>query len=141
MIEKKSHIPDELKPIRPSLGKRILIAALSSPLSTIIILLFLYCGAQAFLFKINPVSNQLCMVGLLLLWIFWYIARNVFKLVMLAIIIAYGASVYHEYSTKEISTCEAANGEWNEQTQQCEEKTGFWAGIFKRFQDLADYAE
>ncbi len=141
MSEDRPNIPDELKPARPSWHKRILMTALRSPLSTTIILLFLYCGIQAFLLNINPTGNKLYMICLIFIWIFWYVARNLFQLILLAIIIAYGVSLYHDYSTREISQCEASGGEWNEQTEQCEEKTGFWAQVFKRFHDLAIYAE
>lgn len=141
MSEDRPNVPDELKPARPSWYKRIIMTVLRSPLSSIIIILFLYCGAQAFLLNINPTGNKLYMLCLVFIWIFWYVARTLFQLILLAIIIAYGVSLYHDYSTREISQCEASGGEWNEQTQRCEEKTGFWAGVFKRFHDLADYAE
>ena len=141
MSEDRPNVPDELKPARPSWYKRIIMTVLRSPLSSIIIILFLYCGAQAFLLNINPTGNKLYMLCLVFIWIFWYVARTLFQLILLAIIIAYGVSLYHDYSTREISQCEASGGEWNEQIQRCEEKTGFWAGVFKRFHDLADYAE
>ena len=140
MTDKRPEVPDTIKPAM-SIKKRILMSAVRSPLSTILILLFAYFGIKAFVFHIDTFTNQLYMIILVFLWVFWYVAQNLFKLILLAIAIAYGASVYHEYSTREISQCEASGGQWNEQTERCEEKTGFWAGIFKRFQDLSDYAE
>lgn len=140
MTENRPEVPDTIKPAM-SIKKRILMSALRSPLSTIMILLFAYFGIQAFILHINTATNQIYMVILIFLWVFWYVARNIFKLILLAVVIAYGASLYHEYSTREISQCEASGGQWNEQTSQCEEKTGFWAGVFKRFQDLSDYAD
>ena len=140
MTDKRPEAPDTIKPAI-SIKKRILMNAIRSPLSTIMILLFACFGIQAFVLHINTTTNQFYMIILIFLWIFWYVARNIFKLILLAVAIAYGASLYHEYATREMSQCEASGGQWNEQTERCEEKTGFWASIFKRFHDLSDYAE
>ena len=80
------------------------------------------------------------MLGIVFLWLFWFVAKNIFKVVLLAVAIAYGAYSYHTYANRHVAQCEASGGYWNKQTQKCEEKTGFWAGVFRRFNDLADYA-
>lgn len=134
-------IPDEIKPARRSWSRRILITALRSPISTILILSFLYFGFQAYVLGSSPITNKFFMLGTLFLWLFWFVAKNVFKLVLLAVIIAYGAYSYHTFSTRKMAQCEASGGSWNEQTETCEERTGFWPGVIKRFQDLANYSQ
>lgn len=139
-MEKTKNLPDEIKPAKRSWYRRILIAALRSPISTILIVSFFYFGFQAYVLGQSPISNKLFMFGAVFLWLFWFVAKNIFKLILLALVIAYGAYSYHTFSTREIAQCESSGREWNEQTGACQEKTGFWAGVMKRFQDLATYA-
>ena len=128
MINEKK-IPDEIQPAKPNWRRRLLISALKSPISTILILAFLYFAFQAYVLQLSPTVNKFYMFGVLFLWVFWYVAKNVFKVILLAVAIAYGAYTYHTYSTGEIARCELSGGTWNEEIGKCEEKTGFWAGM------------
>ena len=139
MINEKK-IPDEIQPAKPNWRRRLLISALKSPISTILILAFLYFAFQAYVLQLSPTVNKFYMFGVLFLWVFWYVAKNVFKVILLAVAVAYGAYTYHTYSTGETARCELSGGTWNEEIGKCEEKTGFWAGVMKRFQDLGTYA-
>lgn len=47
MINEKK-IPDEIQPAKPNWRRRLLISALKSPISTILILAFLYFAFQAY---------------------------------------------------------------------------------------------
>jgi len=132
---------DTLEPAKPGWRRRLLMAALRSPISTVLILGFCYFAFQAYVLNINPAVNKLYMFGVVFLWVFWFLAKNLFKIVLLAGIIAYGAYSYYTYANRHVAECEASGGVWNEQTQKCEEKTGFWAGVLRRFHDLAVYAK
>lgn len=136
----KNNNSDTLEPVKPSWTRRIIIAALRSPIGAILLLAFLYFAFQAYVLHASPAMNKLYMLGIVFLWLFWFVAKNIFKVVLLAVAIAYGAYSYHTYANRHVAQCEASGGYWNKQTQKCEEETGFWAGVFRRFNDLADYA-
>ncbi len=140
-MTKEKNISDTLEPVKPSWSRRLIIAALRSPIGAILLLAFLYFAFQAYVLHTNPAVNKLYMLGIVFLWLFWFVAKNIFKMVLLALAIAYGAYTYHTYANRHIAECESSGRKWNEQTQTCEEKTGFWAGVTKRFQDLAVYAK
>lgn len=132
---------DTLEPVKLSWRRRLVIAALRSPIGAILLLAFLYFGFQAYVLNASPTINKLYMLGIVFLWIFWFVAKNIFKMILLAAAIAYGAYTYHTYANRHVAQCESSGGRWNEQTQQCEEKTGFWAGVIQRFHDLVVYAK
>ena len=89
MINEKK-IPDEIQPAKPNWRRRLLISALKSPISTILILAFLYFAFQAYVLQLSPTVNKFYMFGVLFLWVFWYVAKNVFKVILLAVAVAYG---------------------------------------------------
>ena len=55
MINEKK-IPDEIQPAKPNWRRRLLISALKSPISTILILAFLYFAFQAYVLQLSPMS-------------------------------------------------------------------------------------
>lgn len=79
MINEKK-IPDEIQPAKPNWRRRLLISALKSPISTILILAFLYFAFQAYVLQLSPTVNKFYMFGVLFLWVFWYVAQNDFQL-------------------------------------------------------------
>lgn len=87
MINEKK-IPDEIQPAKPNWRRRLLISALKSPISTILILAFLYFAFQAYVLQLSPTVNKFYMFGVLFLWVFWYVAKNVFKVILLAVAVA-----------------------------------------------------
>ena len=70
MINEKK-IPDEIQPAKPNWRRRLLISALKSPISTILILAFLYFAFQAYVLQLSPTVNKFYMFGVLFLWGFW----------------------------------------------------------------------
>ena len=69
MINEKK-IPDEIQPAKPNWRRRLLISALKSPISTILILAFLYFAFQAYVLQLSPTVNKFYMFGVLFLWVF-----------------------------------------------------------------------
>ena len=61
MINEKK-IPDEIQPAKPNWRRRLLISALKSPISTILILAFLYFAFQAYVLQLSPTSGFLIFV-------------------------------------------------------------------------------
>ena len=140
-MKMKKDIPDDDKPLKPSWRVRLIRAALRSPVCSILIIAFFYFALKAFVLNISPEVNKLYMFGVVCLWLFWYLARSIFKMIFILILIVFCFYTYHTYSSREIAQCEASGGVWNEQTGKCQEKEGFWVGIFKRFHDLSVYSK
>lgn len=61
MINEKK-IPDEIQPAKPNWRRRLLISALKSPISTILILAFLYFAFQAYVLQLSPTVNKFYIV-------------------------------------------------------------------------------
>ena len=67
MINEKK-IPDEIQPAKPNWRRRLLISALKSPISTILILAFLYFAFQAYVLQLSPTVNKFCFCGYSGMW-------------------------------------------------------------------------
>ena len=99
---------------------RLLKAMLFSPLNSLAILALLYFGFQAYVLGNSPWLNKMYMLGVVALWAFLFLAKNLLKLILillLAAILFYG---YYTYSRRDITACEESGGTWNSQTEQCE---------------------
>ena len=75
----KNNNSDTLEPVKPSWTRRIIIAALRSPIGAILLLAFLYFAFQAYVLHASPAMNKLYMLGIVFLWLFWFVAKNIFK--------------------------------------------------------------
>lgn len=107
---------------KESRWKKFLWRCLKSPVNSLLVLALLYFGFQAYVLGHNPLINKGIMIGLVLLWLLWFIARNMLKLFLLLALaggIAYG---WYAFSQRKIAACENAGKVWNEEKQACEEK-------------------
>ena len=113
-----------------NLFKRLLIAAIHNPLVTAIILVILYCLVQAFIFNNTPWLYKTIVTGIVGIWIFMFIAKHLFKLVLLVIAVACIFFGYVYWNGQDKRVCEHDGGKWNEKTQTCEEKKSWWENSF-----------
>ena len=118
---------------------RLVLAAIKSPVQTALLCMLLYFACKGYVFQIEPITNKMYMVGVLIVGLLWFMAKNILKIILLAGLIAYGFYMYHTVETRELHACETSGGTWNEKTQKCEEKTGFWSSVVDRFSDLEKY--
>ena len=76
------------------------------------------------------------MLGIVLLWILWCIAKYVLTLILILGVLGIGAYLYYDYSQREVVECEKTGGYWNKKTQKCEEKRSFWQQVEDKWEDF-----
>lgn len=104
---------------------------LTSPINTIFILLLAYYAFQVYVLDNSPLMNKAIMVGIACLWILWFAAKNLIKLLLLLALIGSAVYGYYNYTTRDIRKCEQNGGVWNKETKTCEEKTSWFHNIQK----------
>ena len=75
----KNNNSDTLEPVKPSWTRRIIIAALRSPIGAILLLAFLYFAFQAYVLHASPAMNKLYMLGIVFLWLFLVCCQKYFQ--------------------------------------------------------------
>ena len=114
---------------------RLLFRVLKSPVNTIFLAAMLYYAFLGFVVQNNPLADRLVFFAVVGLWLLWLLAKNVFKLILLAVVIAACAYGYYAYTHKAIAECEASGGEWNKETKKCEAKRSWWEKAMKLWDD------
>ena len=112
---------------------KILKKCLFSPINTFFFLALIYFGLQAYVFS-PSIGNKISMYAVIVLWIFWFIAKYLIILIFVLAIIGGGAYMYYEHTQKEVRKCEDAGGYWNKNTKSCEKKLTLWEKISKLFE-------
>ena len=110
---------------KPSLGIRLLRLALASPVNTLFILALAYYAFQIYILGNSPLLNKAIMFGIAGLWILWFAAKNLLKLLLFLALAGVAIYGYYSYATRDIRQCEANGGVWNKERKTCEEKTGW----------------
>ena len=111
-----------------SRGGRLLALMVTSPVNTLFILTLAYYAFQIYVLNNSPLLNKAIMLGIACLWILWFAAKNLIKLLLLLILA--GTAVYG-YATRDVRKCEENGGVWNKESKTCEEKTGWLHEIQK----------
>ena len=93
-----------------SRGGRLLALMLASPVNTLFILALAYYAFQIYVLNNSPLLNKAIMLGIACLWILWFAAKNLIKLLLLLILA--GTAVYG-YATRDVRKCEENGGVWN----------------------------
>ena len=75
-----------------SRGVRLLALMLTSPVNTLFILALAYYAFQIYVLNNSPLLNKAIMLGIACLWILWFAAKNLIKLLLLLILA--GTAVY-----------------------------------------------
>ena len=120
-----------------SRGVRLLALMLTSPVNTLFILALAYYAFQIYVLNNSPLLNKAIMLGIACLWILWFAAKNLIKLLLLLILVNVaqirGPAVYgyYGYATRDARKCEENGGVWNKESKTCEEKTGWLLEIKK----------
>ena len=69
-----------------SRGVRLLVLMLTSPVNTLFILALAYYAFQIYVLNNSPLLNKAIMLGIACLWILWFAAKNLIKLLLLLIL-------------------------------------------------------
>lgn len=104
-----------------------------NPVSLICLGGLIYCAVQAYALNNSPFMHKAAMAGIAVFWLFLFIARNMFKLLILLLVgggIAYG---WFYFSERDKKACEESGGFWNKNTMTCEEKVSWWSKAQKFF--------
>ncbi len=117
---------------KQSLLKRISLFCLRNIVNLIFFLSLSYYALATYIFGINPITNKVIMIGILMLWFFWFLARTLFKLLFLLLFVLAIIYGWYLFSTREKRSCEEAGRFWNEEQQICEDKKS----IMEQIQDL-----
>ena len=120
---------------KKSIFLRILGICLRSPIGTLFALALIYFAFQAYVLGNSPLINKGIMLGICILWGLWFLARNMFKLLLVIVILIFAAYGYYAYNQREIAKCEAAGGVWNKETGICEEKLSLWQRLEKLWKE------
>lgn len=114
-----------------SRGGRLLALMLTSPVNTLFILALAYYAFQIYVLNNSPLLNKAIMLGIACLWILWFAAKNLIKLLLLLILAGTAVYGYYGYATRDVRKCEENGGVWNKESKTCEEKTGWLHEIQK----------
>ena len=101
---------------------RFLLACLKSPVTFALIALCCYFLFQAYVLGNSAFINKAMALGCVLLWFFWFLAKNMLKLFLILVVIGLGFYGYYSVSRQEIVKCEESGGVWNKETKTCEAK-------------------
>ncbi len=114
-----------------SFFKRILSLIFKSPVSLLFIGAILWFLAKIYIIGQDTLLNKAYLIGICGLWIFWFVAKSFFKILLL-ILFAAGLFLGYYYLTNynEI-TCKNNGGYWNSELTVCEEKLNMWQQIQK----------
>ena len=128
---------DKNKQSKIAEGLRVLI---SSPVNTLLAITLLYFATKVYLFN-GTMTDKLFMLGVMGIWIFWFIIKHIFAMIIL-LILAGGATYWHYSHLQELKTeCEQNGGSWNAETKRCEEKHSLWQEFQNKIKDLREKAE
>ena len=108
-----------------SRAKKILLWALTSPVTLIFGALMLYCGIQAYVLGNSPWQNKIIMAAIAAAWVLWLVFKNLIKFILLALIaggLFYG---YYRFENREEIACKEQGRVWNKEERTCEDKTGW----------------
>lgn len=90
-----------------------------------------YYAFQIYVLNNSPLLNKAIMLGIACLWILWFAAKNLIKLLLLLILAGTAVYGYYGYATRDARKCEENGGVWNKESKTCEEKTGWLLEIQK----------
>ena len=113
---------------KSSLGLRFLKRCLLSPVNTALGGAVLYFAVRVYFFD-SSFSDKALLCGAVALWIFWFLAKQIFTLLLVLVLLGGGAYTYYHYSRLEAIKCEDAGGYWNDNTKTCEAKRSLWEKI------------
>ncbi|MBQ7285449.1 MAG: hypothetical protein IJW72_04275 [Alphaproteobacteria bacterium] len=118
------------------LWKRFLLRCLKSPIHTMFVMALLYGAFYIYVLGNDDFYYKMVMLGIVLLWILWCIAKYVLTLILILGVLGIGAYLYYDYSQREVVECEKTGGYWNKKTQKCEEKRSFWQQVEDKWEDF-----
>lgn len=104
--------------------KKLLKVMIKSPINSIFVISVIYCVVQAFVFS-PTFYNKVLLFAVVCLWVFWFLAKQIFIVLILLGLLCSGGYLYYEYTHKEIRECEEAGRYWNSETKTCEENVPF----------------
>ena len=104
---------------------RFLSFCVKSPVTIFFLCLLGYFAFQTYILGNSPFVNKVIMLCLLLLWGIWFLARHMIKVLIVLCVVGAIAYGYYTHTQQKIEACEQSGGEWNKQTQTCEEKKSF----------------
>ncbi len=108
-----------------SLLKRMGMACLRSPIHTLFAIATLGCLGYIFILGNADFFYKMVLVGIVLLWLFWVIAKYVLAFLLILGMLGVGGYFYYNYSRQDMLACEQSGGYWNKNTKTCEEKRTF----------------
>jgi len=124
----------EKKQDKPKWWVGVIKYCLMSPVNVLFGLALIYFSSMAYLFE-PSLTNKVITYVILGFWIFWFLAKQIFVLMILLCLLAVGGYWYYTYAHQEASKCEDAGGYWNDNKQICEEKIPFWMKLQKMIED------
>ncbi len=106
-------------------GRKILTLILTSPVNTLLGVALVYFAFQAYVLDNSPVLNQTAALGVICLWILWFVAKSIIKLLLVLLLGGFVVFSYYNYINQDANLCKQNGGVWNDTTKTCEEKTGW----------------
>ena len=112
---------------------RVLGFIFRNPINILALIVILYSSFHIFILKSPDFAYKIALVCAVGIWLFLFVIRHFFKILLLVAII--GACFYgwHVLSSQDKIACEEKGGFWNKNTLTCEEKVPFMEKLEKFF--------
>ena len=120
-----------LNPIR-----RFISFILRNPINILCVLALGFCAFEAYILKNDTTLYQMIMVGIVAVWVFLFIAKSFFRIVVLLLIAGAIACGWFYYTGRDKAACEEKGGFWNKNTMTCEEKVPLLDRIGKLLKNI-----
>lgn len=127
-------MPEENTPTvsaKPKWWLKLLKRCLLSPVNTMFVLVIAYLGIKVYAFD-TTFNDKIMLVGAIGLWVFWFLAKQIFTLLLILLLLGSGGYWYYTYSRQEAIKCEQSGGYWNDNTKTCEAKRS----LVDKFKDI-----
>lgn len=118
-------------PVKSKWWFKLLKRCLLSPVNTLFVLVVAYFGIKVYAFD-TAISDKLMLFGAIGLWLFWFLAKQIFILLLILLILCSGGYWCYTYSRQEAIKCEQSGGYWNSNTKTCETKKS----LVDKFKDI-----
>ena len=120
-----------LSPIRRFIG-----FVLRNPLNILCVLALGFCAFEAYVLQNDTTLYQMIMIGIVAVWVFVFIAKSFFRIVVLLLIAGAIACGWFYYTGRDKAACEEKGGFWNKNTMTCEEKVPLLDRIGKLLKNI-----
>ena len=117
-------------------GRRLIKFIFRNPFNILCALALVFCAFEAYVAQNDVTMYKMIMLGIVALWLFLFIAKSFFRIVVLLVIVGAIAGGWFYFMGRDKAACEEKGGFWNKNTMTCEEKIPLLDKISKFFKNI-----